>query len=175
MISRITLSFARLLRRASEEELNYAEFSGRSRTLLQQFIDDGVLEYKAIGRQRRKVFCPDSGNLALYLHNKFEIPSLERYIEFMEREEVQRSEAVRATSDSKARASTVFSGFFVNVSDPVSSELRGERFEIRPAQGAFCFVVDYETFRIPEDVTVTIVENYENFREVERQRHLFSG
>src|SRR5690606_25393238 len=59
--------------------------------------------------------------------------------------------------------------------DPVSSELRGERFEIRPAQGAFCFLVDYETFRIPEDVTVTIVENYENFREVERQRHLFSG
>lgn len=174
MKPKITLSFARLLKQLIAGEVNRGDFRS-SRTILEKFIEDGVLDYRVIGSQQQKVFCVDTGNLERYLHNKYEIPSLDNYIGFLELSEFERSDAVRASSDSKIRNTKVFQGFLVNCFDPIVAELNGEQFVISPSSGAFTFIAAYDTFFIPDDVTIVVVENYENFREIERQRYLFEG
>jgi hypothetical protein len=121
MKAKMTLSFAKLLNSLSQQEVNYAEFSTGNKKLLHQFIQDSVLDYKLMGKQHKKVFCPDAENLASYLQNKFEIPILAAYIDFLEREEFQRSDAVLAASDSKLRRTRVFSGFLITRATFISS------------------------------------------------------
>jgi hypothetical protein len=175
MRTRITTSFARLLRVLLEREVNAAEFSASNKKLLVQFVQDGVLDFRVIGQQQRKIFCPDAANLAQYLHNKFEIPSLDGYIEFLEKEDAQRSDAARAVSNTKFNKTKVFTGFLLNCYEEVRCELNSRPLSIKPAIGTFTFVSAYQHFRIPPDVTVVTVEGHENFREVERQRYLFEG
>lgn len=171
----VTLTFARLLQSLIDRELNYADFnSAANRRLLEQFIDDNVLEYRMIGRQQKKIYCPDPDNLRKYLHNKFEIPSLERYISFFERDDFQRSDAVVASSDSKIRKRRVFAGFLVNSYSIIQCHIDERPFTLHPASGVVPFIADYESFVVPKDVIVVVVENYENFMEIGRQSHLFS-
>lgn len=172
---KVTLSFARLLRSLLINDLNAADFSSSNKKLLTQFLEDNVLDYKLIGRQQRKVFCPDANNLSKYLHNKFEIPSLEGYIDFLEKEDVQRSDAVKAVANTKFRKTKVFTGFLLNCYDEISCELYQRPFSIHPVSGAFTFISAYQHFRIPADVTVIVVEGHENFREIARQKYLFEG
>ncbi len=174
MKTKPNLSFARLLSRLLTEELNFSEFQSSNRKWLAAFTDDGVLDFRIIGKQQRRVFCPDAANLTKYLHNKFEIPSLENYISFLEKEDIQRSDAVLANSDSKIRRIKVFSGFLVNCLNEIECELEGAPFVISQSSAAFTFIASYKTFRIPSDVTVVVVEGHENFRDVNRQRDLFS-
>jgi len=175
MKARITLSFARLLRTVLDSELNAAAFGSSGKKLLNQFLQDNVLDYRMIGRQQRKIFCPDAGNLAKYLHNKFEIPSLQAYIDYLEREGVQRSDAARAVSDTKFRKTRVFSGFLLNCYEALTCDLHNESFVLRPVTGVFTFVTSYRHFKIPADVTVVVVEGHENFRDAARQKYLFEG
>lgn len=175
MKTRITLSFAKLLRSLLNDDLNGADFSSSNKKLLNQFLEDSVLDYRLIGKQQRKVFCPDARNLSEYLHNKFEIPSLEVYIAFLEKEDIQRSDAVKAVADTKFRKTKVFTGFLLNSYDEIMCELYLRPFPIRPATGAFTFISAYQHFRIPSDVTVIVVEGHENFREIARQKYLFEG
>jgi hypothetical protein len=172
---KITLSFARLLRSLLNCDLNAADFSASNKKLLAKFLDDNVLDYRLIGKQQRKVFCPDISNLYKYLHNKFEIPSLDGYIDFLEKEDTQRSDAVRAVADTKFRHAKVFTGFLVNSYDKIMCELHKQTFLITPAAGAFTFITSYRDFQIPVDVTVVVVEGHENFREIARQKYLFDG
>lgn len=174
MNDKITLSFARLLKQLLEQEVNRGDFRA-SQGILERFIEDGVLDYRMKGRQQQKVFCPDAVNLRLYLHNKFGVPSLEEYILFLEAESFQRSDAVRVSSDSKIRKTRILKGFLVNAYDPIEARLNGDHFPIIPNRGAYTFISDYEKFVVPGDTTIVVVENYENFREIERQRYLFHG
>jgi hypothetical protein len=175
MKTKITLSFARLLRLTLNSDINAAEFSSSSKKLLAQFLEDNVLDYRLIGKQQRKVFCPDVENLSQYLHNKFEIPSLDGYIDFLEKEDIQRSDAVRAVADTKFRKTKVFTGFMVNGYEEIMGELHQQPFLIKPVAGTFTFISAYQHFRIPTDITVIIVEGHENFREIARQKYLFEG
>lgn len=45
--------------------------------------------------------------------------------------------------------------------------------EIRPPEGSYTFIYDYENFSIPEDVLVMGIENSENFRRIRQQQWLF--
>jgi hypothetical protein len=175
MITKLTLSFARLLLTLLETEVNAAAFSSSNKKLLDQFLRDSVLEFRPIGNQKRKILCRDKDNLSKYLHNKFEIPSLIDYIAFLEQEEFQRSDAVRAASDTKIRKTRVFTGFLLNCYETIECELHGNPFSLLPATGAFTFISDFRQFKIPEDVTVIVVEGHENFREINRERYLFEG
>lgn len=175
MRSKITLSFARLLQSVSTGEVNAASFSSSNKRMLDQFLRDDVLDFRLIGNQQKKIFCADPANLAKYLHNKFEIPALDEYILFLEREEVQRSDAARAVSDTKFRKTKVFTGFLVNCYEEIPCELTTGFFTLKPMAGAFTFISAYQHFKIPLDVTVVIVEGHENFREIDRQKYLFEG
>jgi hypothetical protein len=174
MKRKITLSFARLLKLVSEGEVNAASFSSNKK-LLEIFLQDGVLDFRPIGNQQKKIFCSDTANLTKYLQNKFGIQSVDEYIVFLEKDNVQRSDATRAVSDSKFRKTSVFAGFLLNCYEELACSLHSESFVVKPMFGAFTFVSAYNTFKVPEDVTVVVVEGHENFREIDRQRYLFES
>jgi hypothetical protein len=169
------LSFARLLQALLIEEVNAGSFSPSNKRMLDKFIDDGVLEFRMIGNQQKKISCADPTNLAKYLHNKFEIPALDEYVSFLERADVQRSDAAKAVSDTKFRKTKVFTGFLLNCYEDLSCELHSRPFLVKPVAGAFTFISAYQYFKIPEDITVVVVEGHENFREIARQKYLFEG
>jgi hypothetical protein len=173
---KLTLSFARLLQQLKEgQQVNYGSFQGRNRSVLDQFVKDGVFDLEMIGTQQKKVICRDAVNFDSYLHHKFEIPDLVTYIAFLEKEDTERSDAVKATSNSKYRSTKVFAGFLINAYEEIHCTLNGEPFVVQPRQGAFTFIYDCENFQIPLDFTVVGVEGHENFREIERQHSLFDG
>ncbi len=173
---KLTLSFARLVYQLREgQEVNYGSFSGKSKTVLDQFVKDGVLDFTMIGSRHRKVACHDVANLESYLHHKFEIPNLSTYIAFLEKEYTERSDAVKAASNSKHRSTKVFAGFLINTFEEIHCTLNGEPFIVKAQRGAFTFICDYETFQIPPEFIVVGIEGHENFREIERQRYLFKG
>lgn len=154
---------------------NYGLFRGSSRNVLEQFVNDGVLEIEHVGTQQKRVICTNAVNLVSYLHHKFEIPDLVVYISFLEQEDTERSDAVKAASNSKHRSTKVFSGFLINAYEAITCSLNGEQIVIKPEHGIFTFVHDYKNFKIPSDLTVVGVEGHENFREIDRQRYLFEG
>lgn len=88
-----------------------------------------------------------------------------------------RSELVRNFGDSKIVPIRSCPGFPVNVYDPLEVELgpreSPSRLLLRPVEGAFTFISDWQNFRIGENVVVVGVENMENFRLVSKQRYLF--
>lgn len=173
---KITLSFAQLLQRLTEgESLTFASFKGVGRKLLEKFIRDGILEWQHIGTQQKKVRCVDGRNLTRYLHHKFEILELSKYIEFLLKVDGERSDAVKAASDSKRKRRKVFTGFLVNAYEKIHCTLNNENFVVDPRSGIFQFIYDFKNFKIPADITVVGVEGHENFREIRRQRHLFEN
>ena len=172
----ISISFARLLNELiNGEELTRGSFKGGNGKLLEKFMSDGVLDYKPVGTQRKIIYCTNILNLNTYLHHKFEIPSLKIYIDFLQKEETERSEAVIAASDSKIRNVKVFEGFLINTYENMKGVLRGEEIDLRPSQGSFIFISDYKDFIVPTDVTIIGVEGYENFKYINRQKYLFEG
>jgi len=175
MKTKLTLSFAKLLRSLLVGELNAADFTSSNKKRLDQFIADNVLDYRLIGKQQKKIFCPDADNLARYLHNKFEIPALNDFIHFLETEDTERSDAVKAVSDTKFKKTKVFRGFLVNGYQDLECELNAQPFLLKPTAGSFIFISAYQYFKIPLDVTVIVVEGHENFREIARQKKLFEG
>jgi hypothetical protein len=173
---KLTLSFARLLKQLMEgQSVNYGSFQGRSRSALEQFVNDGVLDIEFVGTQQKKVSCTNTQNLVSYLHHKFEISDLDVYISFLEQEDTERSDAVKAASNSKHKNTKVFSGFLINAYEEITCTLQGESITVKPKPGTFTFIYDYENFRIPADITVVGVEGHENFREIERQLYLFKN
>jgi hypothetical protein len=174
MKRKITLSFARLLKSVMEGEVNAASFSSNKK-LLELFLEDAVLDFRLIGNQQKKILCPDTHNLAKYLQNKFGIQALDEYIDYLEKDDVQRSDAARVVGDTKFRKTSVFAGFLVNCYEELNCILHSEPFAVKPATGAFTFISGYKYFQIPDDVTVVVVEGHENFREIARQQYLFES
>ncbi|MBQ8424105.1 MAG: hypothetical protein IJY36_07625 [Coprobacter sp.] len=64
-------------------------------------------------------------------------------------------------------------GFPINSYEPIACRLNGLPFMVIPQEGCFFFVVDWEKFTIPRDVTIIGVENMENFRMIRKQRLFF--
>lgn len=64
-------------------------------------------------------------------------------------------------------------GFLVNSYEPIKAMLNNCPLEIRPPEGSYTFIYDYENFSIPEDVLVMGIENCENFRRIRQQQWLF--
>lgn len=173
---KLPLSFALQLEQLhAGTEVGWGTFRGTSRSLLDQFIADGVLDFRPTGRQQKLVYCKDPNNLVLYLHHKFEIPSLREYIIFLQKEDTERSDAVRAASDSKIKKIKVMDGFLINCYDDIHATLNNHDIVLRPLDGSYIFIHSYRNFIVSPEVTVVGVEGYENFKNIERQRYLFKS
>ena len=135
---------------------------------------DEVIHAKNLGKSRKLFFIPDKEKFSFYLKNQFGIEDLSAYIEMLETG-ASRADAVRVSARSKTKTIRTFKGFPVHSYMSIGVEINNQKFAIQQAEGCFTFISDFETFRIPEKVTVVGVENAENFRYVEEQAYLFSS
>lgn len=89
--------------------------------------------------------------------------------------DVSRSEQAVATGNSKLVTVRSCPGFPVNSYDSIPCSLNGRGIVIKPEEGTFVFISDWQSFEIPEDVLVVNIENMENFRMIRQQRTLFTA
>src|SRR5690554_3867333 len=158
---------------------------------LQQLIDGEILSSSAIkhfiieelvaeriiertGRIQKKVHLVNASALNQYLQNKYGINDLEKYIEVAQKENVQRSELVEISSNSKLKNTRTFKGFLVNSYIPIKASLNEKKITLNFSEGIFQFIYDFENFIPENDLTIVGVENAENFRWIENQKHLFA-
>ena len=84
-----------------------------------------------------------------------------------------RSSMAAVTGNSKLLVVRSCPGFPVNSYESIECLLAGKPIVVNPHEGSFLFVADWDTFTIPEDVTVIGIENLENFRRIRQQKQFF--
>lgn len=140
---------------------------------IEEMIDNGVLRRQLIGRRRSVICLHNNELLAVFLKNHFGINNLEQYILALTQTGISRTDAIIASSDSKIRSVRTFRGFPLNCLYPVNCMMKNEPFIVKPVEGAFIFIHDFENFIPAPGVTIVGVENSENFVHVGKHRKLF--
>lgn len=152
---------------------NYISSSELKHPVVQELLAEGILD--KYGRIQKKIYAKETKSLLLYLQNKYGINDLEKYIELSKKENVLRNELVEISSDSKLKQVRTFKGFLINSYLPIHATINNQPIEFNFIDGVFQFVFDFENFVPEPQITVVGVENAENFRLVEKQKHLFEG
>lgn len=158
-----------LLRLLNGEILNGSEAKS---SLIENLIAEGILW--RTGRVQKKIGLQNTDSLKSYLENKYGITELEVYIQLLQNESANRSDLVKVASDSKLIKKRTFKGFLINHYQPIKAALNGEITILNPLPGSFRFIYDFDSFIPSEELTIIGVENAENFRFIENQRHLFT-
>jgi hypothetical protein len=166
---KLTLKIANILARLVDGETIPAS-SAKSK-IIDNLVAENIIFRK--GKHRKTLSLLNENNLQIYLENQLQINNLDKYISALKNKDSSRAEFVKLTTDSKHSKERAFKGFLVNSFFPIAAELNHQRITINPVVGSFVFIYDYETFRIPADVTVIGVENAKNFSQIEKQRYLF--
>ena len=148
--------------------------SRMSHHIVNEMLENGILKKQIQGRSKASISLPDRQTFDLYIQNHYGIADLQNYTEAIRSESLTRADAISVSSDSKLKKIRTFKGFLVNCYTPVQAKLNGKEFLLRPTAGAFHFIYDFETFEIPKELTIVGVENPENFRHIEKQKHLFN-
>ena len=140
-----------------------------------KLIDDLVIENIIFrkGKHKKSLQLISEADLHIYLENQLQINDLNNYILALENENSSRVQFVKITTDSKNSKERAFKGFLVNSYNSIKAELNNQTITINPTLGSFIFIYDYETFKIPEDITIIGVENAKNFSQVQEQKYLF--
>lgn len=147
--------------------------SKQNRKLLDEFVSEGILSFNP-RRNTKYVLSYNHQQLRDYLARNFQITHLEGYIEFLKNSDATRSEGVKVASNSKAKNNRVLQGFFVKTYLDINGVLNGEPLCLKPPNGTWLYIVDFNEFTIPEDVTVVGVENTETFGCINNYSHLFT-
>jgi len=145
--------------------------SSAKNALIEELIAERIIE--RTGRIKKRLTLVDSNSLSNYLQNKHGINSLKNYIEVYHKENIQRNELVDISSDSKLKKVRTFKGFLVNSYIPIRGTLNGKLITLNFTEGTFQFIYDFERFIPEQKVTIVGIENPENFRYLEKQKHLF--
>ena len=147
--------------------------SAAKNKLIDDLVRENIIFRK--GKHKKQLQLLNENNLRIYLENQLQINDLERYILLLENKNSSRAESVKITSDSKKSKERAFKGFLVNCYNPIIAELNNQEVTIHPTLGSFVFIYDYETFKIPEEITIIGVENAKNFSQIQEQKYLFEG
>jgi len=144
-------------------------------TAKNKVIDDLVLENIILrkGKHQKYLQLIDLNGLHTYLVNQLQINDLNQYVLALENEDSSRADFAKITSDSKNSKERAFKGFLINSYHPIIAELNNQSITVHPTKGSFIFISDYETFKIPKDVTIIGIENSRNFSEIHKQKYLF--
>jgi hypothetical protein len=167
----ISRNTANLLKQLSEGKR--ISFSRLSNDFFGQLIEERILLVQIQGRTRKSIYLPSPERLDDYLQNRYNINNLDSYIAHLETSDSNRTDNIKISGNSKLRKVRVFQGFLVNVLSPITVILNGKEQILLPNPGSFTFIYDYQSFSIPDHVTVIGIENTENFRYIERQQELF--
>lgn len=139
--------------------------------LIEDLIEEQLIERK--GRIKKTLSVPNPEALEIYLQNKFGINNLREFIDLDRNKEVTRGELVLASSNSKLWQIRTFKGFLVNSYVPMKVMMNQTEQIVDFKPGIFQFIYDFESFQIDGKVTIVGIENPENFRYIEKQKHLF--
>lgn len=140
-------------------------------SLIDELVDEGIII--RTGRIQKKIQITNKNSLFQYLHNKHGINNLEKYIEACQKENVLRSELVEVSSDSKMKKVRTFKGFLINSYTPIQSTFDNKTKTLNFTEGIFKFIYDFENFIPEQNVTIVGIENPENFRFIDKQKHYF--
>lgn len=166
----LPLSFARcLLRLQNGEQLNSSEI--KSKSLLKQFCEDGIIQKQALGYRRSGFYCPNALVLQNYLKVQNDILSLENYIYEFENPASDGESSLSASKSTKTFRDTGLQGFFIkSLNSRVM--ISGEIIQPLPLGGEL-FVYKPEKLQISDTALIVGVENPECFLKIEKLVHLF--
>ena len=140
-----------------------------------KMLEDGLIQKKQVGKIKALLFIPAKENAAAYLANHFGINNLEEYINVLESEEQSRAINIIVSGNSKLQPVRTFTGFLVNSYQGIHATINDKPICIHPAPGTYTFIHDIDNFIPDQSVSIVGIENPENFRQIEKHRHLFTG
>lgn len=168
----ITIEQAKLLKELSEgKKVPLSRLKAR---IFQQLIQEQVLL-----RQKEShgwnIYTDHPQSLLNYLYNHYIRCTLDEYIE-RGQAAPSRSNNIRMSGDSKLKETELWQGFYFKVSEPIHAQWQGKPLTLLPyPEGIPVFMPQPETLSLPEEVTVVMIENSENFLKIETQLPLFQG
>ena len=168
---KLTLKIAKVLVQLINEE-SIPNHSAKSR-LIDDLVSENIITRK--GKHKKSLELVNKSSLHTYLANQLQINDLNNYILALENKNSTRAELVKITTDSKKSKERAFKGFLVNSYNSIKAELNNETIIINPTKGSFVFIYDYESFKIPKEITVIGVENAKNFSQIQEQKYLFKN
>jgi len=168
---KIPVHIAEILLQLSQGEI--IPSSRAKHALIDELVSEGIIERN--GRIQKTLQITNNNSLFQYLQNKHGINDLKKYIEVNQKENVQRSELVQVSSDSKLKQVRTFKGFLVNSYVPIQATLANRPSTLNFTDGIFKFIYDFESFIPEQNVTIVGIENPENFRFIEKQKYCFKG
>jgi hypothetical protein len=168
---KLSLKIARVLVQLIDGEIIAA--SAAKSQLIDELVFEKIISRK--GKHQKTLQLLNESELHVYLANQLQINNLNNYIDALEKPASTRAEFVKITTDSKNSKERAFKGFLVNSYTSIPAELNTQAITIHPALGSFVFIYDYETFKLPEDVTIVGVENAKNFSQIQEQKYLFEN
>lgn len=141
-------------------------------SLIDALVAENIIHRK--GKHKKSLELINEKALHIYLANQLQINDLYDYILLKENPNATRAESTKITTDSKISNERAFKGFLVNSYTSITAELNNKQIIINPQKGSFIFIYDYESFKIPKEVTVVGVENTKNFSQINKQKYLFN-
>jgi hypothetical protein len=168
---KLTLKIAKVLVQLINGE-SIPNHSAKSR-LIDDLIFENIVFRK--GKHKKSLDLINEMDLHNYLANQLQINDLNRYVLALENENSTRAELVKITTDSKKSKERAFKGFLVNSYSYIKAELNNESITINPSKGSFVFIYDYESFKVPKEITIIGVENAKNFSQIQEQKYLFEN
>lgn len=168
---KLTLKTAKVLVRLINGETIPNSFAKSK--LIDDLVSENIIYRK--GKQKKSLELVSELGLQNYLKNQLQINDLYDYISLKENPNSTRAESTKITTDSKISNERAFKGFLVNSYYSIKAELNNEITIINPHKGSFVFIYDYETFKVPKDVTIVGVENTKNFSQIHKQKYLFKN
>jgi hypothetical protein len=168
---KLTLKIAKVLVQLINGE-SIPNHSAKSR-LIDDLVYENIITRK--GKHKKSLELINKVDLHTYLANQLQVNHLNKYISVLENENSTRAELVKITTDSKKSKERAFKGFLVNSYSSIKAELNNETININPTKGSFVFISDYESFKIPKEITVIGVENAKNFSQIQEQKYLFKN
>jgi len=141
-------------------------------SLIDALVDENIIYRK--GKHKKSLELINEKGLHTFLANQLQVNDLYGYISLKENPNATRAESTKITTNSKISKERAFKGFLVNSYNSITAELNNKQIIINPQKGSFVFIYDYESFKIPKEVTVVGVENSKNFSQINNQKYLFN-
>lgn len=171
MMEKLPLSVAKKLAQLKAgESLAGSKLTPSWLYLLQQ---EEIVAVQRVGRTKTRLSLISTDRLTNFLSNQLGIANLEAYVKMLEQKEATGFEASEIATNTKLRYARTFKGFLVNVTQVLETQLNHAALTLKPQEGAFTFIYDYENFKIAPQVTIIGVENPESFSHLKRHLYLF--
>ena len=142
---------------------------------VEELVNEHILEVEAHRTKRNyRVKNAKAFLLALPKYNEglVDLDTAER---LLQEEQSSRAEQAYIGGNSKIINQRTCPGFLVNSYTPIECSIHGSPFIINPPEGSLIFVADWQSFSIPADTLVIVIENMENFRRIRQQSALFES